>query len=114
MLGLFSVFPMRGNSVLGFLFMSTNAGDSKLASGVVLRASNTKYGSSEQHLAFFNVSFTVCIVFPLLWEYSRLFDVVCLKLYILANSGNSLDVYCDPLSLFLLVCQISISLILFS
>ena len=66
MLDLFSVFPVRGNSVLGFLFISTNAGDSELASGVVLRASNTKYGSSEQRLAFFNVFFTVCIVFPLL------------------------------------------------
>ena len=53
---------MRGNSVLGFLFMSVNAGDSELAFGVVLRASSAKYGSSEQRLALFNVFFTVCIV----------------------------------------------------
>ena len=44
---------MRGNSVLGFLFVSINAGDSELAFGVVLWASNAKYGSSEQRLAFF-------------------------------------------------------------
>ena len=81
--------------------MSTNAGDSELAFGVVLRASNAKYESSEQRLAFFNVFFTVCIVLSaslLLLGYSGL-DVVCLKLYILANSRNSLDVYCDSLLL---------------
>ena len=43
---------MPGNSVLGFLFMSAIAGDSELAFGVVLRASNAKYGSSKQRLAF--------------------------------------------------------------
>ena len=62
MFDLFTVFAMRGNSVLGFLFISTNAEDSELAFGVVLRASNAKYGSSEQLLAFFNVYFTVCVV----------------------------------------------------
>ena len=50
---------MRSNTVLGFLFMSANA---ELAVGVVLRAINTKYGSAEQRLAFFNVFFAVCIV----------------------------------------------------
>ena len=53
---------MRGSSVLGFLFMSTNAGDSKLASAVVLRASSAKYGSSKQHQGFFNVFFNISIV----------------------------------------------------
>ena len=62
MFDLFTVFAMRGNSVLGFLFKSTNAGEWKLAFGVVLRASNAKHGSSEQRLCFFNVFFTVCIV----------------------------------------------------
>ena len=115
MFDLFTVLAMHGNSVLAFLFMSTNAGDSELAFDVVLRASNAKYGCSKQHLPFFNVFFTLCIVLsasPLLWGYSGL-DLVCLKLYILANSWNSLYVYCDPLSLFLLVCQILRSLISF-
>ena len=58
----FTDFAVHGNSILGFLFMGTNAGDLELAFGVVLRASNTNYGSSEQRLAFFNVFFTVCIV----------------------------------------------------
>ena len=35
----FTVLAMRGNSGLRFLFMSTNAGDSELAFGVVLRSS---------------------------------------------------------------------------
>ena len=42
--------------------MSTNAGDLELVFGVVLRASNAKYGFSKQRQAFFNVFFTVCIV----------------------------------------------------
>ena len=62
MFDLFTIFTMRGNSILGFLFMSTNAGDSELAFDVVLRASNAKYGYSKQHLPFFNVFFTLCIV----------------------------------------------------
>ena len=62
MFDLFTVFAMRGNSVLVFLFISTNAEDSELAFGVVLRASNAKHESSEQPLAFFNVYFTVCVV----------------------------------------------------
>ena len=57
---------MRGNSVLGFLFMSTNAGDLELAFSVVLRASNAKYGSSEQRLAFFNVFSLFVLFFPLI------------------------------------------------
>ena len=59
--------------------MSTNAGDSELAFGVVLRASNAKYESSEQRLAFFNVFFTVCIVLSaslLLLRYSGLDECV--------------------------------------
>ena len=44
---------MHVNSVLGFLFMSRNAGDLELAFGVVLRASNAKYGSSKQRLVFY-------------------------------------------------------------
>ena len=109
---LFTVFAMHGISTLGFLFMSTNAGDSELAFGVVLRASNAKYGSSEQCLTFFNVFFTACIVLStslLLWGCSGL-DVIYLKFCILANSQNSLAVYCDPLSLFLMVCRILRSL----
>ena len=67
MFGLFTIFTICGNSILGFLFTSTNAGDLELAFGVVLRASNAKYGPSEQRLAFFNVFFTVCIMFFLLF-----------------------------------------------
>ena len=37
MFDLFTVFAMRGNSILGFFFMSTNAGDLELAFNVVLR-----------------------------------------------------------------------------
>ena len=97
----FTVFAMCGNSVLGFLFRSTNAGDLKLAFGVVVKASNAKYRPSKLSLAFFNVFFTVWFVLsasPLFWGYSGL-DVMCLKLYILVNSRSSLDVYCDSLSL---------------
>ena len=53
---------MRSNTVLGFLFMSANAGDSELAFGVVLRASNTKHGSAEQRLTFLNVFFALRII----------------------------------------------------
>ena len=52
MFDLFTVFAMRGNSVLGFLFMPANARDSELAFGVVLRANNVRCGSSEQRLPF--------------------------------------------------------------
>ena len=80
--------------------MSTNAGDSELAFDVVLRANNAKYESPKQHLAFLNGFFTVSIALftsPLLEGIQD--SMLCLKLYILANSQNSLDVYCDPLSL---------------
>ena len=53
MFDLFTVFAMHGNSVLGFLFMSTNAGDLELAFGVVFRASNAKYEYSKQHLVYY-------------------------------------------------------------
>ena len=53
MFDLLTVFAMRGNIVLGFLFMSTNAGYLELAFGVVLRASNAKYGSFSLFVLFF-------------------------------------------------------------
>ena len=74
---------MCGKSILGFLFMSTNAGDSELAFDVVLRANNAKYESPKQHLAFLNVFFTVSIALftsPLLWGYSG-FNVVSEVVY---------------------------------
>ena len=67
--------------------MSTNAGDLHLAFDVVLRASNAKYGSSEQSLAF-SMSFSLFILFFQLvhWFEGIQDSVVCLKFYILANS----------------------------
>ena len=59
---IYLLFSLWKLCVLGFLFMSTNAGDLHLAFDVVLRASNAKYGSSEQSLAFFNAFFTVYTV----------------------------------------------------